>query len=255
MGEIGARRDAGVVTITVRQTGPGLPAGRLESMFDAFGGTRHGAEGAEPTDTLDVGLALCRAVVERSGGSIDIDRGPDGGITVRVRLPASPNGDAAGVDDRRAGLPAGWPSVDRVLVVTGDDETARAVWRLLADIDHGPLQTVTGVAAALGALSLGLPDLIVIERRLPDGLGDDVIGVVRAHPRGRSTAILMLVSEPLTRAESRLSRVGATEALSVPTSVDNLRAAIGRVLGSRRGPDRDRGVAGDAAPDHRASMT
>lgn len=83
------------LTVLVSDTGPGLPAGLEEQIFDAFISTKETG--------LGLGLSICRRIVEAHGGTIGATNGPAGGAVFVVRLPA-----AAAVAVRPgAPLPAG----------------------------------------------------------------------------------------------------------------------------------------------------
>ena len=72
-------RQGAVVTITVADTGPGVPAKARENLFRPFqGGFRRGGTG--------LGLAICAELVRAHGGSIElVDRGP--GASFEVTIP------------------------------------------------------------------------------------------------------------------------------------------------------------------------
>jgi signal transduction histidine kinase len=73
----------GVVTVQVRDQGPGLPEGKQEQIFDPFVRGENGHQGGR-----GLGLFIARRVVEAHGGTISAEsRGK--GATFRVRLPVS----------------------------------------------------------------------------------------------------------------------------------------------------------------------
>lgn len=72
----------GGATVTVADTGPGIPEAERSKIFDRFwqaGETRHGGAG--------LGLTIARGVVESHGGTIDVESEPGGGTTFRFVLP------------------------------------------------------------------------------------------------------------------------------------------------------------------------
>lgn len=82
---IGGRLDGPEVTVTVTDNGIGIPAGMREQVFQRFErvpGTGLGGTG--------MGLSICRTIVQRHGGAIRVDDGPEGvGTRFTVRLPAA----------------------------------------------------------------------------------------------------------------------------------------------------------------------
>jgi two-component system sensor histidine kinase KdpD len=80
--EIAAREQGQAVQVEVRDHGPGFKSGEEERIFEKFYRSRTGgARGA------GLGLAICRAVVEAHGGSIEAWNHPQGGAVFRFRLP------------------------------------------------------------------------------------------------------------------------------------------------------------------------
>lgn len=81
--DISTFASGGEAVIEVTDTGPGIPAGERERVFDRF--YRH-ADSA--TAGSGLGLAIVKKVVERHQGRVVIEDKPDGhGLTVRVALP------------------------------------------------------------------------------------------------------------------------------------------------------------------------
>jgi signal transduction histidine kinase len=74
------------VRITVADNGPGVDETDLPRLFTAFS---RAAPSTGPSNGrgAGLGLALCRRIVERHGGMIWAERGPDGGLVVQFELP------------------------------------------------------------------------------------------------------------------------------------------------------------------------
>ena len=80
---VGATPGALGVELTVADDGIGIPGREHDRVFELF-------RRLHPRDEypgLGVGLAVCRRIVERHGGRIWIQDGPDGGSVVHVLLP------------------------------------------------------------------------------------------------------------------------------------------------------------------------
>ena len=74
--------DGKSAVIEVSDTGPGLPAGEEERMFEMFVTSRPEGTG--------LGLFLARAAVERCGGTLSGGNRPEGGACFRITLPLAP---------------------------------------------------------------------------------------------------------------------------------------------------------------------
>ena len=76
--------DADGLTISVSDSGPGVPAELRESIF-----ARGVTSKPEVAGGRGIGLALVRLVSAQLGGTVSVSDGPDGGAVFEVRLPRS----------------------------------------------------------------------------------------------------------------------------------------------------------------------
>jgi two-component system OmpR family sensor kinase len=81
--DVGLQVDGGQACLTVTDTGPGIPAGERERVFDRF----YRLSGADIPGS-GLGLAIVRQVVQLHGGSVELEDAPGGGLRACVRLPA-----------------------------------------------------------------------------------------------------------------------------------------------------------------------
>lgn len=78
----------GQVELHVADTGPGIPAGIRDRLFEPFV-THNVHDTPEPGEQKGTGLGLCicRDLVTRAGGTIDVTSEPGAGATFHLRLP------------------------------------------------------------------------------------------------------------------------------------------------------------------------
>lgn len=69
----------GEVVIEIEDDGPGIPTEALERIFEVFYSSRGGGTG--------LGLPIAKQIVERHGGTIDVESEVGVGTTFRIRLP------------------------------------------------------------------------------------------------------------------------------------------------------------------------
>jgi signal transduction histidine kinase len=85
------------VTVAVRDTGIGLPAGMTERIFEPFGRAPNAAARGLPG--IGLGLFISRRIIEMHGGRLWAESGGEGhGTTMSVTLPRS-GSDVAGSND------------------------------------------------------------------------------------------------------------------------------------------------------------
>jgi signal transduction histidine kinase len=77
----------GIVVITIRDTGEGIPLDHLPSIFDRFYKV-DAARGAGSAGS-GLGLSIVKTIVERHGGRIEVDSEVGVGTTFRLELPAA----------------------------------------------------------------------------------------------------------------------------------------------------------------------
>ena len=85
--EISVEQDPAAVLLTVRDHGPGLPAGSEQKLFERFWRSERGRERGKGGAGL--GLAIADGIVSAHGGSITAANAPDGGAVFSVSLPIS----------------------------------------------------------------------------------------------------------------------------------------------------------------------
>ena len=92
-GEIGriqldTSRRGDCVVVSVSDTGVGIEPGRVDRIFDPFFTTKKVGAGT------GLGLSTCFSIVQRHGGTIEVESTPGEGATFRVVLPLDECGDA-----------------------------------------------------------------------------------------------------------------------------------------------------------------
>lgn len=82
---VSARRRGNMVEVTIDDDGPGIPVNQREEVFRPFFRLEPSRNPA--TGGVGLGLTIARDVVRGHGGDIVLERSPQGGLRVRIRLP------------------------------------------------------------------------------------------------------------------------------------------------------------------------
>ena len=78
-----AEDESGGVRVAVSDSGPGLPPGGLERVFEAFYTTK--------SSGLGIGLSICRSIVDAHGGRLWAAPNEPRGVIFRMMLPIAEN--------------------------------------------------------------------------------------------------------------------------------------------------------------------
>jgi two-component system, LuxR family, sensor kinase FixL len=73
--------DTSKVLVEVQDSGTGIAAEKLESIFDPFITSK--------PEGLGMGLSICRSIIERHGGKISAANNPDRGAKFSITLPVA----------------------------------------------------------------------------------------------------------------------------------------------------------------------
>jgi hypothetical protein len=184
-------------TLTVRDTGRGLRAEQLASLFEPF--NRFGVE-SEGIEGTGIGLTIVKSLVDGMGGRIDVDSRPGEGTAFRVTLPAA-SAPAVGAAATRPVAPAlqlgsggrrAGGDVGTILYIEDNHVNVLLVEELVTSV--GGLAIVsesTGAGGVERAASLR-PDLVLVDLQLPDFDGYEVLRRLRADGRTRSIPCVAL---------------------------------------------------------------
>ena len=82
--EDAAISSTGALEVRVEDSGPGIPADALETIFSKFG---QAGDEKERSQGMGMGLTIARLIVERHGGRIRAGNLPEGGAVFRFTLP------------------------------------------------------------------------------------------------------------------------------------------------------------------------
>jgi signal transduction histidine kinase/CheY-like chemotaxis protein len=185
---VAARVEGEEVVVTVRDTGVGIPADRIEEIFDMFTQLETGTDRAH--GGLGVGLRVVRSLVEMHGGRVAVKsagarRGSE--FTVRLPLADGTHGKAAATNARRSESPARY----RVLIVDDNRDAAVSLGMVLR-LQGAEVHTVYDGPSALAALERVRPIAVVLDLGMAGMDGYEVARRIRRDPRFGKVALIAL---------------------------------------------------------------
>jgi signal transduction histidine kinase/ActR/RegA family two-component response regulator len=221
----------GRLRITVTDTGEGIAPDKLERLFTPF--DRLGAE-ASPIEGTGLGLALSKTLVEAMGGMIHVQSRPGLGssFAVELALVPGPGVVADAVAAPREPPPVAGSGQPRTLLYVEDNlSNLRLVENLLS---RRPGVTVLSAMQGRVGLELAVahrPDLILLDRHLPDLSGDEVFAQLRADSRTRAIPVVILSADAISSSVRDLLDAGVRAYLTKPLDVHALLRVIDDTFG------------------------
>jgi signal transduction histidine kinase len=206
---LAARRESpGIIAVSVRDTGRGIPKKMLPRVFDLFYQGRRSLDRAE--GGLGIGLALVKSLVEMHGGTVSVESaGPGRGSEFTIHVPVAPSTCEGGATSEgvareasRAKSPA--PNRHRVLLVDDNIDGVEALALLLSECGH-QVKAVYDPASALQIVRRFQPEIAVIDIGLPVMDGYQLIGRLREALAGRACLFIALTGygQDVDRSRSR----------------------------------------------------
>ena len=215
-----------VLRFEVRDTGAGIPAAELDTVFDLF--TQVDASTTREHGGAGLGLTICRELVELMGGHIEArsEIGAGSTFTFTVRLEPLPHDvESAPSEVTDPGTPA--PSGLRVLVAEDNAVNQLVVRRMLERLDHS-VEVVSDGEAAVEAVGRERFDLVIMDLQMPRMDGVEATRRIRAA--GITTPIVALTAHAMEGDRVRTLAAGVDAYLTKPVSPPELDRVIREVL-------------------------
>ena len=221
--EVTAQAQGERVLISVRDTGLGIPTGRMADLFEPF--ERLGREGSG-VEGAGLGLALTRRLVEAMGGKLHVESLEGVGSTFIVDLPAAEPAQVAAREEGRRSAVVG-KAPDAVVLYIEDNASNIRLMRHIAEalgsldlhVAELPMEGLE-LAAALR------PDVILLDINLPGMDGFQVKTRLEADPVTRDIPVIAISANVLSETVTRGKTSGFHGYLTKPINIEALVAAI-----------------------------
>ncbi len=219
---------SGMMTLRVTDAGRGIPADKLESVFDRF--QQVDVADARQKGGTGLGLAICRSIVQQHGGNIWAERNPGKGVTLALQLPRSHAVATTDTPSMRAKEIVG-PAM--VLVCDDDPGIRTIVAEQLRQHGYTVMEADRGEQAITMA-QMHNPDAILLDLYMPGLSGWETLNRLK---RNTLTAdIPVVVLSVLSPSERPRLAGDAAGWVQKPFNENLLLNELGRVLHGSEGP-------------------
>jgi len=215
------------VLLIVKDIGRGIPADKLESIFERF--QQVDSSDSRNHDGTGLGLAICKSIMQQHGGRIWAESVLGEGSTFYVALPLirtsqktdktnqlnlvnKPFSDNHLLESLKQALAKSSKGV-RVLIVEDDTDLAQLLITLFERHKIETFLAKTGREAIRLSQEVN-PDLMILDLILPESDGFAVVDWLQQHNHLCNTPVLVYSARDLDESEHNRLRLGHTEFLT-----------------------------------------
>jgi CheY-like chemotaxis protein len=223
----GALEGSGEVVVRVTDTGVGIPAETLPSVFDMFFQVDRSLERSQ--GGLGVGLSLVRRLVELHGGRVTASSEQGRGSEFSVCLPV--------LAETSTAMPPGAPSNNgrpksttarRILVADDNRDSADSLAMLLS-VTGNDVGTAYDGIEALDAAERLRPDVVLLDIGMPRLNGYDTCRRIRAEAWGKGMVLIALTGWGQEQDKRRTEDAGFDAHVVKPVDPSALLALLGQL--------------------------
>ena len=225
----------GCVSLSVQDTGPGIPAKHLDKIFDRF-------YTVPPTSTTThnsgIGLAFTKELVHLQGGSISVESKVGKGATFTVILPLTKSGTHTAISENRDLAPVKVQKEDqaglkkRILVVEDNLDLRNYLVNTMAD-EYEVITAANGKNGLAKTLET-FPALIISDVMMPEMDGNELNQQVKHHLLTSHIPVILLTARSAMEHKLESLQLGADDYITKPFSVEELKLRVRNLIASRQ---------------------
>ncbi|MCG3156451.1 MAG: Sensor histidine kinase RcsC [bacterium] len=256
-----------LVQISVSDTGPGIPNGQLDKIFDRF--YQIDASHTREHEGTGIGLALTKELVELHHGEIVVQSEVGQGTTFIVRLPFGKehlrpeeiadsdqlsviSEQFVRVEDRGLKIEDQVSSIEKpgssiqqratsdqqqadetIVLVVEDNADVRTYIRQYLEPEFKVIEAVDGLDGVKQALEL-IPDLIITDVMMPKRDGNELCRMLKTDEKTSHVPIIMLTAKADSESKVQGLETGADDYLIKPFESKELLARVHNLISQRR---------------------
>jgi two-component system, sensor histidine kinase SagS len=220
---------------TVEDTGTGIPAEKLNYIFDKF--TQADGSVSRKYGGTGLGLAITRKLVEMHRGQIHVDSEVGRGTKFVVTLPCEIDLEAIGNETpvEQLQMPQSYAGTSkaRILIVEDNQVNQKVVTSVLRKRGY-TIDLANDGQEALAKLERdGVYDLVLMDVQMPVLDGLETTRLIRKDPRWKELPIVAMTAHAMNGDKERCLDAGMNGYISKPVHPSHLLNTVGEYLASR----------------------
>jgi len=221
---------SGVVRVTVVDDGIGIPADKLDKIFDPF--QRAGQE-TGPIEGTGIGLTISKRLAELMGSTIEVTstagRGTSFWLDLAVHAARMKSSVIPVVPIGSSPL-ASAPRRHRVVYVEDNPSNIAFMRELVDDLPSVELLTAPSAELGIEMIRAHLPHVVIMDINLPGMSGFDAVKRLRESPETAHIPVIGLSAAALAKDATRAREAGFYRYLTKPVKVDELTRTLEELL-------------------------
>lgn len=218
------------LTITIQDTGIGIPKEKQDLVFESF--QQESAGTSRKFGGTGLGLAICKQLVTLMGGRISVAAAPERGSLFTIYLPGvetSPDSSTSVSQDPGLSLKELHFSGETVLVVDDHDAIRFMLREILEKTNLRVIEAENG-EVALELARHHLPALIFMDVKMPVLNGREALAMLKSDTATRHIPICLMTASVQQSSRQDLPEDDIAGILNKPIVIDELMQALVRYL-------------------------
>tara|TARA_B100001939_G_scaffold283511_1_gene252844 strand:+ start:25629 stop:27875 length:2247 start_codon:yes stop_codon:yes gene_type:complete len=218
------------VQISVTDTGPGIPEEKQYKLFQPFQRLGMESSGIEGTG---IGLVLARNLLRLMGGELYFNSVPDKGTTFYLEFPLARNQSPEQERDfNREILKSRNPEniQGRILYIEDNPVNMRLMEHVILSFPGIELLTATTGHQGLSIARENSIDLFLLDLRLPDLNGFEIVQELRKWPQYKDTPAICVSADAMETEITEAINAGFDDYLTKPLNLEDLQSSLSNYL-------------------------
>ena len=205
------------VFLSVSDNGVGIPEEHLTKVFDPFFTTREVGQG------VGLGLSTGYAVVQKFGGTVNVESELGAGTTFTIELPL---GEPEPVETQYVSVELDRPRKQGRILVIEDEDDLRAMYEVVLGREGYEVVLAADGAAGIEAMARGPYDVIVLDMKMPGTNGPDFCAYIEANCPEQMKKILFATGDTVSESTREWLERAGRPVLKKPFQIEALFEAL-----------------------------